>query len=159
MSDPKKLINIFFFLVFFSFIFFPLGKEIKGQEKIEQIEKPILTERDTIVETFGINYNTIKKAKESYYMIITAYSSTEDQTDSSPFITASQKHVEDGIVANNLLPFGTKVKIPELYGDKIFIVEDRMHQRKGNYHLDIWFKTRMEAQNFGVKRATIEVIE
>jgi len=159
MSDTKKLINIFFFLLFFSFILFPLGKEIRGQEKIEQVEKPILSQRNTVIESFGVDYNTIKKPTETYYMIITAYSSTEDQTDSSPFITASQKHVADGIVANNLLPFGTKVRIPELYGEKIFVVEDRMHYRKGNYHLDIWFPTRLEAQVFGVKKASIEVIE
>jgi len=159
MSDTKKIINIFFFLLITSFVLFPLGKEIRGQEKIEQVEKPILSQRNTVIESFGIDYNTIKKPAETYYMIITAYSSTEDQTDSTPFITASQKHVEDGIVANNLLPFGTKVRIPELYGDKVFVVEDRMHYRKGNYHLDIWFPTRLEAKNFGVKRATIEVID
>ncbi|MDD4662088.1 MAG: hypothetical protein PHG24_02290 [Candidatus Pacebacteria bacterium] len=158
MSDTKKIINIFFFLLFLSFIFLPLGKEIKGQEKIEEIEKPILTQRDTVIESFGVDYKDIEP-KETYYMIITAYSSTEDQTDSTPFITASQKHVEDGIVANNLLPFGTKIKIPEIYGDKIFVVEDRMHYRKGDYHLDIWFPTTEEAKNFGVKKAYIEVVE
>ena len=159
MSDTKKLINIFFFLLFFSFILFPLGKEIRGQEKIEQVEKPILTQRNTVVESFGIDYNTIKKPVETYYMLLTGYSSTEDQTDSTPFITASLKHVEDGIVANNLLPFGTKIRIPELYGDKEFVVEDRMHFRKGKYNLDIWFPTREDATNFGVKKAYIEVIE
>lgn len=92
-------------------------------------------------------------------MLLTGYSSTEDQTDSTPFITASLKHVEDGIVANNLLPFGTKIRIPELYGDKEFVVEDRMHFRKGKYNLDIWFPTREDATNFGVKKAYIEVIE
>src|SRR5437868_1496729 len=38
---------------------------------------------------------------------ITAYSSTEDQTDDSPFITASGAHVADGIVAANFLPLHT----------------------------------------------------
>ena len=159
ISDTKKIVNIFFCLLILSFVFIPLGKEIKGQETIEVVEQPVLTQKNTVVESFGVDYNTIKKPTETYYMIITAYSSTEDQTDSTPFITASQKHVEDGIVANNLLPFGTKIKIPELYGDKIFVVEDRMNYRKGDYHLDIWFETREAAQNFGVKKAYIEVIE
>jgi 3D (Asp-Asp-Asp) domain-containing protein len=92
-------------------------------------------------------------------MIITAYSSTPDQTDSTPFITASNSWVRKGIVANNWFPFGTRIKIPELFGDKIFVVEDRMHQRKGNYHVDIWFSSREEAINFGVERAYIEVLE
>ncbi len=92
-------------------------------------------------------------------MVVTAYSSTPEETDDTPFITASGRTVEDGIVANNLLPFGTEVMIPEVYGDKIFVVEDRMHQRKGYYHLDIWFADTQEAKNFGAKRVYIEVLE
>jgi len=92
-------------------------------------------------------------------MMITAYSSTLDQTDDTPFITASGSHVADGIIANNMLPFGTKVRIPDLYGDKVFVVEDRMHKRKGNYHADIWFETYKEAKNFGAKITEIEVLE
>jgi hypothetical protein len=57
MSDTKTIINIFFFLLFFSFILIPLQKEIKGQEKIEQIENPILTELNTVVESFEVNLN------------------------------------------------------------------------------------------------------
>ncbi len=92
-------------------------------------------------------------------MVVTAYSSTPEETDDTPFITASGKTVEDGIVANNLLPFGTEVMIPEIYGDKIFVVEDRMHQRKGYYHLDIWFADTKQAKDFGSKRVYIEVLE
>lgn len=92
-------------------------------------------------------------------VVITAYSSTVWQTDSTPFITASGSYVEDGIVANNLLPFGTRIKIPELYGDKIFIVEDRMNSRKGNYHVDIWFETYAQAKDFGAQTTYIEVLE
>ena len=80
--------------------------------------------KSSSIETSQIN----KKIK----MTITAYSSTPEQTDSTPFVTASGSMVRDGIVANNLLSFGTKVKIPELYGDKVFVVEDRMHSKKGN---------------------------
>jgi len=98
---------------------------------------------------------TVRKIK----MVVTAYSSTPWETQGNPYLTASQKWVEEGIVANNLLPFGTKIKIPELYGDKIFVVEDRMHWRKGYYHLDIWFSSYWEAKNFGAKRAYIEILE
>jgi len=92
-------------------------------------------------------------------VVITAYSSTVSQTDSTPFTTAAGTTVRDGIVANNLLAFGTKIKIPELYGDKIFVVEDRMHSKKGYYHIDIWFPSYREAKNFGAKRTHIEVLE
>jgi 3D (Asp-Asp-Asp) domain-containing protein len=96
---------------------------------------------------------------ERLNVVVTAYSSTVCQTDDTPFITASGSYVEDGIVANNLLPFGTRIRMPEIYGDKIFIVEDRMHSRKGYYHVDIWFEEYTQAKNFGAKRTYIEVLE
>jgi len=100
----------------------------------------------------------IKPAKK-IKMVITAYSSTPWETDDSPYITASGEGVKEGIVANNLLPFGTEIRIPELYGDKIFVVEDRMNWKKGYYHLDIWFPDHWEAKDFGAKRTYIEVLE
>jgi len=92
-------------------------------------------------------------------VIATAYSSTIWQTDDTPLITAAGTQVRDGIIANNYLPFGTKVRIPELYGDKVFIVEDRMSWKKGNYQIDIWFPSYWEAKEFGAKRTFIEVLE
>lgn len=91
-------------------------------------------------------------------VISTGYSSSVDQTDSTPFITASGTQVRDGIVAANFLPFGTKIRLPALYGDKIFVVEDRMHPRK-RYQVDIWFSSREAAINFGAERTYIEVLE
>ena len=93
------------------------------------------------------------------FVIVTAYSSSPEETDGSPLITASGDYVRDGVVANNFLPFGTEIKIPEIFGDKIFVVEDRMHWRKGYYHVDIWFPTKEEAQQFGAKRTYIEILE
>ena len=92
-------------------------------------------------------------------VIITAYSSTPWETDDTPFLTAAGTWVKDGIIANNLLPFGTKVKIPEIYGDKIFIVEDRMNWEKGDFHVDIWFPSYWQALNFGAKTTYIEILE
>ncbi len=89
---------------------------------------------------------------------ITAYSSTPEQTDSTPFITASGSFVKDGIVACNFLGFNTKIKIPELYGDKIFTVKDRM-AKKNSHKIDIWFPTTEQAKKFGVKKVRIEIIE
>lgn len=103
--------------------------------------------------------NEAKKAVKTIKVVVTAYSSTPDQTDDTPFITASGKLVKDGIIANNMLPFGTKIKIPALYGNKVFIVQDRMNRRMGNHRFDIWFPTRELAVNFGVKTAEIQVLE
>jgi len=92
-------------------------------------------------------------------MTVTGYSSTPEQTDSTPFITASGKNVRDGIVANNMLPFGSLVRIPELYGEKVFVVEDRMHSRMGSYRLDIWFPDYWSAKSFGAQHTYIEILE
>ena len=92
-------------------------------------------------------------------VLVTAYASVAEETDDTPFITASGKTVADGIVANNMLPFGTKIKIPSLYGNKIFTIEDRMNKRMGKYHVDIWMPNVPMAVNFGAKTAEIQVLE
>lgn len=100
------------------------------------------------------------KVVKTIVMVATAYSSSPDQTDDTPDITASNKKVRDGFVANNGLKFGTKVRLPDLYGDKIFIVEDRMHKRKGVRQIDIWKPSYAAAKNFGVKwNVRVEVLE
>ncbi|MCX6813944.1 MAG: hypothetical protein NT078_01920 [Candidatus Azambacteria bacterium] len=91
-------------------------------------------------------------------VILTAYSSTPDQTDDTPFITASNSRVHDGVVAANFLTFGTKVKIPAIFGDKVFTVEDRM-AKKHDDKIDIWFPERYLAKNFGIKEADIVILE
>lgn len=93
---------------------------------------------------------------KEYQVVATAYSSTVDQTDSSPFITASGTHVHDGTIAANFLKFGTKVMIPAIYGEKIFTVEDRM---RDSHKIDVWFPSREQAIRFGVKRTTIMVVD
>lgn len=95
---------------------------------------------------------------EKYNVVVTAYSSSVWETWGCPYTTASNTRVRDGIVANNKLPFGTEVRFPKLFGDKVFIVEDRMHYRKSDYHFDIWFPSRPAAIQFGVKRTTVEVL-
>lgn len=90
---------------------------------------------------------------------VTGYSSTIDQTDNTPFIVANGTKVHDGVVAANFLPFGTKIKIPDKFGDKIFIVEDRMHKRFKN-RIDVWFPDRKSALKFGYdKDVKIQILE
>jgi 3D (Asp-Asp-Asp) domain-containing protein len=98
--------------------------------------------------------------------VMTAYSSDVAQTDSTPCIPADstynlcENYEETGAqdtIAANFLPMGTKVKFPELYGDKIFTVRDRMNARYGNGRGDIWMPTRTEAKQFGVKRVVMEI--
>jgi len=98
-----------------------------------------------------------KEARWTTVRTVTAYSSTPDQTDDTPFITANGTRVRDGIVAANWLRFGTRVRIPEMYGDKVFTVTDRMHPRHDE-KVDVWMETRGEALEFGKRRLTIEIL-
>lgn len=86
----------------------------------------------------------------------TAYNSLPGQTDDTPFITASGTTTRHGVLAANFLPIGTRVKIPELYGDQVFIVEDRMNARYW-YKVDIWMESYEDAINFGVQNVTLEI--
>jgi len=98
-----------------------------------------------------------KEPRQVMNITITAYSSTPDQTSGDPFITASGSRVRDGVIAANFLPIGTKVKIPEKYGDKIFTVEDRMSSRYW-HRADIWMPSREQAKEWGVRYIKIEII-
>jgi 3D (Asp-Asp-Asp) domain-containing protein len=90
-------------------------------------------------------------------MRITAYASVPDETDSTPFITADGSHVADGIAASNILPFGTRIEIPALFGDKIFTIHDRMSQRIKNT-IDLWMPSVRQAIIFGAEHASILVL-
>lgn len=89
---------------------------------------------------------------------MTAYTSAPWECDDSPFVTADGSRVRDGVVAVNFLKFGTRIRIPELYGEKIFEVHDRMHKRFLN-RLDIWMPNVSEGRKFGIKRnVAIEIL-
>jgi 3D (Asp-Asp-Asp) domain-containing protein len=104
---------------------------------------------------------TVKVLRVSTHTI-TAYNSEAGQTDDSPCITANSFNVcEHGVedtIAANFLKFGTKVQIPELFGDRVFVVRDRMNKKHAN-RVDIWMKEKTAAKKFGVKVAKIQVIE
>ena len=97
--------------------------------------------------------------KGRFVVRASAYSSTVDQTDGDPFTTASGAKVHDGTLAMNGIPFGTRVRIPDYYGDKIFTIEDRMHPRWGNKKIDIWMPTRAAAKQWGVRTITVEILK
>ena len=99
-----------------------------------------------------------KEPHEVFEAHLTAYSSTPDQTSGNPFITASGARVHDGTIAANCLEFGTRVQFPELYGEKIFVVEDRLASRMGCETVDIWFSDRGSALQFGRQYSTVNVL-
>ncbi|HDP37002.1 MAG TPA: hypothetical protein ENN27_03965 [Candidatus Atribacteria bacterium] len=126
-------------------------------------EQEILSANDDFYHnssaTFFATVNSLQPSIETRKITVTAYSSTPDQTDDSPFITASGAWVYDGVIASNFLPFGTKVRFPELFRDKVFTVDDKMHERFTDTRVDIWFPDRESAQEFGIKETIMEILE
>lgn len=117
-----------------------------------------------IVKTFSTRYDIdfssnaftnaaigyIEKRYTRAEFIATAYSSSLDECDNTPFITASGQRVRWGIVAaDKKYPFGTKIYIP--YFQQVFEVQDRGGAIRGN-RIDIWFPSKEAAVKFGVKR-------
>lgn len=123
------------------------GSDASSIESVESV----------ISQTSLVDNRIVEPIKARMIVPITGYSSTPDQTDDTPFITATGDHVDDGIVAANFLPFNTHIKIPKLFGNKIFVVKDRMAKRFSD-RVDIWFADRSSALKFGLRHAEIEVL-
>ena len=98
-------------------------------------------------------------------VVVTAYNSLPGQTDNTPCITANgfdlcRQYAEAGFgntIAANGIPMGTQVRFPELFGDKVFVVRDRMNARYGYGRVDVWLPELADAKAFGVKRVKMEL--
>ena len=90
-------------------------------------------------------------------VIATAYTPRPEETDSTPWLTASGTTTREGVIASNNLPFGTKVKID----GKIYTVEDRMNSRYTAAfpaRIDIVFDSLEKARQFGKRKMEIEIL-
>lgn len=132
--------------------------DIHEQELIIKAAEPENPQTNTLPP----NPDKPLQVKYSKYTTLTAYNSHPAQTDSTPCITANGfnlcKHGVEDTIAANFLKFGTKIKIPEIFGDKIFVVRDRMNKRYTN-RVDIWMKNYGDAISFGKRLAKIEILE
>jgi 3D (Asp-Asp-Asp) domain-containing protein len=125
----------------------------------DEVEQPIGKQEAAAVtktEEADAHQPSKRTPKTVRRAIVTFYSSDSWQTDETPFITASGARVRDGIAAANFLGFGTQIKLPELYGDKTFIIEDRLHPRFSD-RIDIWVGTREEAVKKGIHHTKLEI--
>jgi 3D (Asp-Asp-Asp) domain-containing protein len=162
-----KIILLLIFILFFDFILYPAPilaeQNSQTQNTVEQgqITQTAATAESTPETLIKPKEKENKVIKSGFYEM-TAYTSEVAQCDSSPCITANGfnvcKHGIEDTIAANFLKFGTKVKIPELYGDRIFIVRDRMNKRYNN-RVDIWMKDKNQAIKFGFKLAKIEILQ
>jgi 3D (Asp-Asp-Asp) domain-containing protein len=86
---------------------------------------------------------------------ITAYTSSFEETDEDPWITASGREPESGMVAcPRRFAFGTKLRI----GERVYECADRLHPRYDT-RFDIWMETKEDARAFGRRRLRVEVLE
>ena len=119
--------------------------------------------QDTFLAAFQTptNLRTIsyvpRVTARTMYVTSTGYTSEVAQTDDSPFITANGEHVYWTGVAANFLPFGTKLKIPEYFGDQVFTVNDRMNKRYWE-RVDVWFAAKPDALKWGNRTIKIEIL-
>jgi len=109
------------------------------------------------------------KPNQTYYpvstvryipVVVTAYNPIESQTDTTPYLTASNKLVRPGIVALSRdlekdfgFTFGDMVV---LEGIGSFIFEDRMNKR-WKRRVDILMSSREDAKKFGRKKSYLVV--
>jgi len=142
-----------------------LASEAAEQAKLEEMLVEIALEEINEPGPVIVNHlpeNNIWAAKKVVHRVITAYNSEIEQTDNSPCTTANGfnvcEHGEEDTIAANFLRFGTKIRIPELFGDKVFVVRDRMNTRFFN-RVDVWMVEKQDAREFGVKLAKIEILE
>lgn len=88
--------------------------------------------------------------------VVTAYTSSEDETDSSPFETASGAKTERGVVACPIkYKFGTKIEID----GRQYWCEDRMNRRYWHEErFDVWVVAKKEAYNWGRRELAIKIL-
>lgn len=157
----RKIRKLFLFVVFVFFAELSFPADAYSQ-------KPIISQKVIMVGSYQRKEPVVLKlpeikdkprpaAKRVVNLTVTAYSSTPDQTDGDPFTTASGSKVRNGVIAANFLPMGTNVRFPEKFGDKIFVVEDRMHPRH-RYMADIWMPSREQAKQWGAKYLKMEIL-
>lgn len=163
-----------------------IGLEVIGEEPVDESasETTDVQTKTTIIEPNikkeqpkKITTKSIKKSENgaqlehnnkkykivwSDYRTITGYNSDPRQTDDTPCLTANNfnvcQHGVEDTVAANFLKFGTKIRIPEAFGNRIFVVRDRMNRRYPG-SVDVWMLDHSDALSFGRKSLKIEILE
>lgn len=116
----------------------------------------------TVLTLLGLSLHSVSQAASSWRgIVVSAYTPTKSQTDSTPHITATGTKVRYGIVALsrdllNVYPYGSKV---EIYCQSnnfrgVFTVEDTMNKSKWN-KADIFMWSYNSAINWGVRTCKI----
>jgi len=143
-------IRLLYLILFFVFVSVSTGLLVIATQKFIQITNP----EDEFCKVLKMRFEKIERGRRE--VIATAYTSSREECDDTPFITASGKKVRWGIIAaDKSIPFGTKVYIP--YFKQTFVVEDRGGAIKGN-RIDIWMEKKEDAIKFGKRKLVIYIL-
>ncbi len=170
----RRVAQLAMFIILLNAIFLPhsgivanTGDKKTFKEKLVTISQSFAVlakeeELELSANDIAIDLEAEREVAWSKRYTMTAYNSEVAQCDASPCITANGFNVcEHGIedtVAANFLKFGTEIRIPELFGDRVFTVRDRMNARYTN-RVDVWLLHKDNAIDFGVKYPLIEILE
>lgn len=162
-SENEKIMIILvttIFVLVIMYVALSISNIKSGYELVElQIQKQKLEikndELESIIEKLPILKIKVETETETeiFEAVIYGYNSEKNQTDDTPNITASGQKTRDGIVANNCLAFGTKVKID----NRIYEVQDRMNSKYGCEVFDIWFAEKQDAIDWGKQNKIITI--
>jgi len=138
--------------------FFPFAESTKGELTYENQE----TFGSSLVVTGGNSLISVSQPvfynqpTQRMRAVITAYSSSPDETWGDPFIMASGRRVYEGAIACPAwLSFGTIVEI----SGRQYVCEDRMNIRfRDSNRFDIWKTSKQAALTFGIQKAYVDVI-
>ena len=130
-----------------SFLYFeggPILHALTGGEEKMVFENPRVIETVKAAEVKEVKWETAE---------FSAYTPLVEQTDGSPYITASGERVSSaGIACPKAIKFGTRI---EVKGMGIYVCNDTMAQRyRDKANFDIFFWDLTEAKAFG--RKTLE---
>jgi 3D (Asp-Asp-Asp) domain-containing protein len=90
----------------------------------------------------------------SFRAIVTAYSSSPDETWGNPLVTASGRPVQEGVIAcPRRFAFGTQF----LIRSRVYTCWDRLHPAHDN-RFDIWKPSKERALRFGRQRLIVQVL-
>jgi len=171
LFNIKKIIIFFIIIFFINFYIFPIFVSAnnfninnKNIYLLSKQENKIQNNSQEIKEKLPNNKE--REIKRISYFTLTAYNSEVAQCDASPCITANgfnlcKNGIEDTIDTNSLR-LGIKIRIPNLFGSRVFVVRDRMNERYlPSYNkMDIWMIDKVIAKKFGVKRRIkVEILE
>ena len=119
----------------------------------------------------------VQRVGPSYMLKSTAYNSLANQTDRTPFITATGARTRFGVIALSRdmlrsVPYGSLVRIEDLgswssgrgrglynrmLSKVLFQVEDTMHPRKVRT-VDVWFYSRSQALQWGARQVRLTIV-